>query len=151
MSSLMRWDPFRNLLRLDRELDRVFDRLFGRPALRWDTEEPGVRIPSVDLSETESEMVVRAELPGIDKDKIQIEVTPDSVSISGEMSEEREEKGETHHRRERVWGRFERTVPLPVEVVSDQTKATYRDGLLEVHLPKSERAKAATPKRVVIE
>jgi len=150
MSSMMRWDPFRGLLRMQRDMDQMLSELFGPPA-RWTEEPEGVRIPSVDLVETESELVVKAELPGIDKDKIQIEVTPEQVSIAGEMSEEKEEKEATHHRRERVWGRFERTVALPTEVVTDQAKATYRDGLLEIHLPKSERAKALTPKRVKIE
>jgi len=152
MSSITRWDPFRGLVRMQRDMDRMFSELFGQPLVRWEREqEEGIRIPSIDLIETEQELVLKAELPGIDKDKIQVEVMPDRITLSGEMREEREIKDATLHRRERVWGRFERSIPLPSEVIGDQAKASYKDGLLEVHLPKSERAKAATPKKVSIE
>jgi HSP20 family protein len=67
------------------------------------------------------------------------------------MSKETENKGETYHRRERVWGRFERTIPLPAEVVADRVKAVSKDGVLEIRLPKAERAKASTPKKVKID
>jgi len=148
----MRWDPFRGLVRMQRDMDRLFNELFGQPMVRWEREEEeGIRIPSVDVIETEHEVVVKAELPGIDKDKIQVEVMPEQLNLSAEMREEREHKEGTLHRRERVWGRFERSIPLPCEVIGDQVKASYRDGLLEVHLPKSERAKAATPRKVSIE
>jgi HSP20 family protein len=133
-------------------MDRLFSQLFGQPLVRWEREEEeGIRIPTIDLVETEQELVVKAEMPGIDKDKIEVEVLPELLNISAEMHEEREEKDVTHHRCERVWGRFERSIPLPAEVVTDQTKATYRDGLLEIHLPKTERARAQTPRKVKIE
>ena len=152
MSSIMRWDPFRGLVRMQRDMDRLFSELFGQPLVRWEREEEeGIRIPTIDLVETEQELVVKAEMPGIDKDKIEVEVLPELLNISAEMHEEREEKDVTHHRCERVWGRFERSIPLPAEVVTDQTKATYRDGLLEIHLPKTERARAQTPRKVKIE
>lgn len=151
MSSLMRWDPFRGMLRMEQELDRMFDRLLGRRFWPLEAADEGVRIPSVDVSEDENEVVVKAELPGIDKDKINLEVTPEQLSLSAEMSEEKEEKQATYHRRERVWGCYQRTISLPAEVVSDQAKATYRDGLLTVRLPKSERAKATTPRKVAVE
>jgi len=152
MSSIMRWDPFRGLVRMQRDMDRLFSQLFGQPLVRWEREEEeGIRIPTIDLVETEQELVVKAEMPGIDKDKIEVEVLPELLNISAEMHEEREEKDVTHHRCERVWGRFERSIPLPAEVVTDQTKATYRDGLLEIHLPKTERARAQTPRKVKIE
>lgn len=149
MSSLMRWEPFRGLMRMQSDLDRVFEEFFGRPTLR--TWEEGVRMPAVDISETDEEVVVKAELPGVERDDIQVEVMPESLSLRAEMSKESEQKGETFHRRERVWGRFERTLPLPAEVVTDKTKATFKDGLLEVRLSKSDRAKAAAPKQVKIE
>jgi len=152
MSSIMRWDPLRGLVRMKRDMDHLFSDLFGQPLVRWEREpEEGIRIPSVDLVETEQEVILKAELPGIERDKIQLEVMPEQLYLSADMQEEREYKEGTLHRRERVWGRFERSIPLPVEVLTDQVNASFKDGLLEVHLPKSERAKAATPRKISIE
>ncbi|UCC69186.1 MAG: Hsp20/alpha crystallin family protein [Armatimonadota bacterium] len=150
MSSLQRWDPFRGLVRAQRDLDRLFDSFFGRPLLRWEQEE-GVRVPAVDLTETENEVVVTAELPGVERKDLDVEVLPEALTLKAEMSQESEQKEETYHRRERVWGRFERTLSLPAEVVADQVKAVFKDGVLEVRLPKTEQARAATPKKVNIE
>jgi len=150
MSSLQRWDPFRGLVRAQRDLDRLFDSFFGRPLVRWEEEE-GVRIPAMDVTETDSEVVVTTELPGVDRKDIDVEVLPESLSLKAEMSRETERKDETYHRRERVWGRFERTIPLPAEVVSDQVNAVFKDGVLEIRLPKTEQAKASTPRKVKID
>ena len=150
MSSLMRWDPFRGLVRAQRDVERMFDDFFGRPLRRLEVEE-GVRLPAVDVSETDEEVVVKAELPGLTRDNLEVEVMPETLSLSGTMSQESEEKEGTYHRRERVWGRFERVIPLPAEVVSDQAKATLKDGLLEVRLPKTATAKTATPRKINIE
>ncbi len=150
MSSLQRWDPFRGLVRAQRDLDRLFDSFFGRPLLRWEQEE-GVRLPAVDVSETESEVLVTAELPGVDRKDLEVEVLPEALSLKAETVKESEKREEAYHRRERVWGRFERTIPLPAEVVTDQVKAVFKDGVLEVRLPKTAQAKAATPKKIEIE
>jgi len=149
MSSLRRWEPFRGLMRMQTDLDRVFEDFFGRPLLGAEAE--GVRAPSVDVAETDAEVIVSAELPGIERKDLEVEVLPDSVSLRAEMSQESEKKEATYHRRERIWRRYERTIPLPAEVVSDQAEAKLKDGVLEVRLPKTERAKAATPKKVQIE
>jgi HSP20 family protein len=150
MSSLQRWDPFRGLVRAQRDLDRLFDSFFGRPLVRWEEEE-GVRVPAMDVTETDSEVVVTTELPGVDRKDIDVEVLPESLSVKAEMSRESEGKEKTYHRRERVWGRFERTVSLPAEVVADQVKAVFKDGVLEIRLPKTEQTKASTPKKVQID
>ena len=147
MSALRRWEPFRSLMSMQTDLDRVFDEFFGRPLARQE----GVRAPSVDVSETADEVVVKAELPGVNKKNLEVEVLPESLSIRAEMSEEKEETEETYHRRERVWRRYERLLPLPAEVVTDRTKATMKDGLLEVRMAKSERSKAAAPRKVTVE
>ncbi len=149
MSSLRRWEPFRGLARMQRDLDRAFEDFFGRPLIESEAE--GVRAPSVDVCETEDEVIVSAEMPGIDKKDLEVEVLPESVSVRAEMSQESEQKETTYHRKERTWRRYERTIPLPAEVVSDQAKAKLKDGVLEIWLPKSERAKAARPKKVQIE
>lgn len=152
MSSLMRWDPFQGLAQMQRDMYRLFSNLLGRPIAREEREEEdGIRIPSVDVIETEQEVVVRAELPGITKDQIRLEVMPERLSLAAEMKQEKEPSEGTVHCRERVWGRFERSITLPAEVVTDQVKASLENGLLEVHLPKTDRAKAATPRKVTVE
>lgn len=147
MSALRRWDPFGSLMDVQTGLDRVFDEFFGRPLPRQE----GVRAPTIDMSETADEVVVKAELPGVDKKGLEVEALPESLSIRAEMSEEKEEKQQTYHRRERVWRRYERVIPLPAEVVTDQVKATMKDGVLEVRMPKTERSKADTPRKITIE
>jgi len=148
MSALRRWEPFRGLFGMQSELDRMLDDFFGRPAL---VRAEGVRIPTVDVSETADAVLVKAEMPGVDKKDLAVEVMPDSLSLKAEMTQEKEEKGQQYHRRERVWQRYERVVPLPGEVVTDQVKATMKDGVLEVRMPKTERSKATTPRKIAIE
>jgi HSP20 family protein len=96
-------------------------------------------------------VIVKAEVPGVDKKDLEVEVTPDSLSLKAEVTREKEEKDRQFHRRERVWQRYERVVPLPAEVVTDQVKATMKDGVLEVRMPKSERSKATPPKKIAVE
>ena len=147
MSALRRWEPFRGLMSLQSELDRAFDEFFGRSLLKPE----GGRAPTVDVSETAEEVIVKAELPGVDKKDVEVEVRPDSISLKAEVSEEREEKERTYHRRERVWRHYERLLPLPAEVVTDKVKATMRDGVLEVRMTKTEPSKEMAPKKVAIE
>lgn len=147
MSSLRRWEPFRSLMNVQTDLDRVLDEFFGRPLARQE----GVRAPTVDVSETADEVLVKAELPGIGKDDLEVEVLPETLSIRAEMSHEKEEKEQTYHRRERVWRRYERVLPLPAEVVTEEAKATMKDGILEIHMPKTERSKSATPRKVSVD
>jgi len=151
MSSLRRWEPFRGLMRMQRDLDRVFDDVFGAPWRREGEPEDLVRIPSVDVSETDEEVVVRAELPGVGKDDLEVEALPESLAIKAETSEEQEEKEATYHRRERVWRRYERVIPLPAEIANEGVKAKLQDGVLEVRAPKAEPAKARGAKKVKIE
>lgn len=146
MSYLMRFDPFRGLTRMQREMDRLM-RSFLAPT-EIEELEPGVRVPSVDIEESEEEVVVKAELPGISKDQLDIEVMPETLSLSAEVEKEREQEGRVCRRRERVWGRFEREIPLPAEVKPEEANAKLENGLLEIHLPKTERAKAATPRKI---
>ncbi len=150
MSELMKFDPFRGLVRMQRDMDRLFESFFGRPLLR--TEEDGsVRVPSVDVQETENEVLVSAELPGVTKDNLEVEVLPEQLTLKAEVNQEDEKEEGTYHFKERIWSRFERTLPLPVEVVPDQVKASLKDGVLQVRLPKSERAKAQTPRKVKVD
>ncbi len=142
MSYLMRIDPYRGLSRMQREMDRLVRGFFG-PMIP-ETEEEGIRVPSIDVSETENEVLVKAELPGISKENLDLEVMPEALHLRGEVKHEREEGGKeaTYHRRELVWQRFERTIPLPAEVKTENATAKLENGLLEVHLPKAEETKA---------
>ncbi len=145
MADLVRWDPFRDLETLRDEVERVFDTFFGRRGLVG--REP-VFIPAIDVEETDDAFIVRAELPGMKKEDIKLTITEDSLTISGERKRAKEEKNKTYHRMEIAYGKFVRTIEFPVDVDPKKAKAVYKDGILEITVPKSERAK---PKEIEIE
>jgi HSP20 family protein len=99
-------------------------------------------MPAFDVSETEKELIVKAEVPGMDKKDIDISLSEGMLTIKGEKKQEREDKHEEYHTVERCYGAFSRTMPIPVEVDTDKVDATYKDGVLKITLPKSETAKA---------
>jgi HSP20 family protein len=138
--ALRRWDPFRELENLRREMDRLFDEVFGRspvvePALEETTR---VWAPACDLYETDKDIVVKANLPGVSKDNVEVIVTEDSITIKGQTKEETEVKEKNYYRKELNYGTFQRVIPLPVTVKSDEAKATFKDGILEIRAPKTE-------------
>lgn len=98
--------------------------------------------PAFDVSETEKELIVKAEVPGMDKNDIDISLSDGMLTIKGEKKREREDKHENYHTVERRYGAFSRTMPLPVEVDTDKVDATYKDGVLKITLPKSKTAKS---------
>jgi HSP20 family protein len=133
------WKPF-EFDRLRREMDRVWDSFFeGRPSRR--TREEGEWLPSLDVSETKSDLVVKAELPGMEAKDIEISLNEGLLTIKGEKKQEREEKEEGYHLIERSYGTFTRSIRLPKDVQSDKIKASFKNGVLKVILPKSEEAK----------
>ncbi len=99
-------------------------------------------VPSLDLSETDSAIEVRMDLPGIKAEEIDIHLTNNTLTVSGERKEEKEEKGRTYHRVERRQGSFSRTVTLPCCVEDSKVDAQYKDGILTIKMPKSEEAKS---------
>jgi len=134
------------------EIDRWFDRLtedFWRrpfPSLMFGDRWPlppmiSLKAPSLDVFEEKDEIVVKADLPGMNKDEIEVTVTENVVTIKGEKKKEEEVKEKDYYRRERSYGSFVRSVQLPSEVKSDQIKANFKDGVLEVRMPKTEEAK----------
>lgn len=149
--SLMRWEPFGGLSRLHEEIDRMFDEFLGRPLARRREMREEMRIPSVDLFETDGEIKLKAELPGVDKDKLEVEVTDEAISIRAQSRQEHEEKGANYLRRERSWGSFQRVITLPAEVKAKDAKATCKDGLLEITVPKTEEALRRHPVKVKVE
>lgn len=136
------------ITRFHSEVDRLFERFFGEPFWGGFRLLPGWRpwaagwTPSLDVSETEEAVTVRAEVPGVDPKDIDISVSGDVLVISGEKREEREERHENYYRAERSFGSFRRSVPLPASVDRDKISAEYDKGVLTIRLAKSEKAVA---------
>ncbi len=134
------WKPVRELEKMRREMDRLWDSIFEGRSGR-SPEELGEWHPTLDISETKNDFVVKAELPGIDSKDIDISLTNDVLTIKGEKKQEKDEKNENYHLVERSYGSFVRSVRLPGEIQSDKISASYKNGILRVTLPKSEAAK----------
>jgi HSP20 family protein len=137
-----------DLSRWERDMERMMEDFFGRRTRPWwperwfRTEEMEVAAPAVDLYEEKDDIVVKAELPGMDKDNIEVNLTDHTLTIKGEKKKEEEDKKENYYSSERSYGSFVRTLELPKDVHTDQVKASFKNGLLEVRLPKTEEAKA---------
>ncbi len=136
---LIPWRPFRELERMRREMDRIWDSFFERRPVR--AEEEAEWLPTLDVSETKDNYVVKAELPGIDPKDIDISLMNDILTIKGEKKQEKEEKEENYHLIERTYGSFTRGIRLPGQVQSDKINASFKNGVLKVTLPKTEEAK----------
>lgn len=135
--SLMRWDPFTELSTVRQYMNRLFEGPFFR---NW--REMGTSGPRIDVYQTDTEVVATAELPGVEsKEDIDVLLTDDSLTIKGEFKRGQEQKEENFIHSERYYGVFNRTIPLPAEVKPDQARASYNNGLLEIHIPKSEENK----------
>lgn len=136
MASLMRWDPFGDLLALPREMDRILDwpRMPLRTAREGDIQ---LLVPTMDVLRREDDMVVRVELPGIKQDDIDISVSDDMLVISGERKEEHETREDDYMMRESSWGSFERRIALPKGIDPDTIHAEFTDGVLEVTIPQA--------------
>ena len=135
--ALVRWKP-NTVFDFGRELDRIFDSFRSRDngwsATAWS--------PAVDVKESDEEIEVSAELPGLDKENIDVSATDGVLTLKGEKKYEKESEDEDVHRTERAYGSFSRAFTLPAEVKADEISAEYKDGVLTVKLPKAEAAKA---------
>lgn len=141
--TLVRFRPLSSAVDPFRDMNRLFDSALGQPEWgerRW--------APAIEVSETDDEIVVSADLPGLNEKDIHLSVTGDFLTIKGERQGKDEVSEGTHYRGERWFGKFERTLSLPVLVQTGQAKATYRDGVLTVKLPKAEEIK---PREIKIE
>jgi len=137
--TLVRWNPMREMLSLENEMGRLFHGLAaGSPA----SETQAIWSPRVDVEERREGYVVKAELPGIKLEDIKITVADNQLVIRGEKRREVEKNDTAYHRVERVYGSFERAFTLTKAVAAEKIEATYRDGVLEVRVPKAEEAKA---------
>ncbi len=144
--ALVRWEPAREVDSLQSEVNRVFDAFFGGgtggtggAARRW--------VPALDVAETEDAFVLKADLPGLTRDQVEIEVRDGTLTIAGERRAEHEHNAEGYHRVERAFGSFSRSMSLPEGVDAESISADFANGVLEVRVPKPEERK---PHRVAI-
>jgi HSP20 family protein len=129
------------------EMDRLFERFFGRrfgpvwwPSIKW-PEELDITYPSVDIFEDKDTVVVKAELPGAKKEDLSVNITDNTITISGEKKKEEKIDRKDYYRLERSYGSFSRSFTLPAEVQSSKAKAKFTNGVLEIRIPKTEEAK----------
>jgi len=142
MNAITRWDPFREL----DELQTRLSALFGRAPVRKNgSKDEALAVaewaPVVDIVEDDNEYLIKAELPEVKKEDVKVTVQDDVLTISGERMFEKEEKGRKYHRMERAYGSFARSFTLPEDADGEKVAAEFKDGVLKVHLPKSEQAK----------
>jgi HSP20 family protein len=142
---IQRFDPFQDLTDIQAEINRAFDVYFG---VRPRTASERTWSPPVDVYETRDDLVVAVELPGVREKDIRLSMTGDVLSLQGHRGIAPEAREENYHRIERWSGTFERHVQLPIPVQADGIRASYRDGVLEVRLPKLEEVK---PREIKIE
>ena len=136
-----RWNPFKQL----EEMEKRLSTYFNRPALRTQVEKEAMTVaewsPLVDITEDDKEYLIKADLPEVKKEDVKLTVQNGVMTISGERKYEKEEKGKKYHRVEREYGSFMRNFTLPEAADGSKVSAEYKDGVLRVHLPKSEKAK----------
>ena len=149
MPKLVRWSPVDDLAAFRDRMNQLFEDFVGGSLLprslseaRW--------TPNVDVYQTDTEVVVKAEVPGIKKEDLQVAATPEAITISGQTAVEKEVRDENYLHRERRTGRFSRTLPLPAAIKADETKAKFADGVLEVRAPK-EQAGPAEGHKITVE
>lgn len=131
--SLIPWNPFREMDNIGREMSSFFDfpsKLFSGSS------------PRVDVYQTEKDVIVKAEIPGVSKEDLNLYIDDNSIRLSGQTRKEKELKDENVYRSERYYGSFSRTIPLPVEVKSEEARAEYKDGILSITVPKVEPSKS---------
>ena len=140
MSNLIRWEPAREMMTLREAMDHLFDDAFTRPLTLRD----GWSAPAIDMYQTDDEIVVKASLPGVKADEVQINITGEILTLKGETKQVEEKKDKAWHMREQRWGAFERAIALPTEVVADKAKAEFENGILTITLPKADEVKPRT-------
>jgi HSP20 family protein len=148
--AIVRWEPFRDLVSIQDRMNRIFDEAF-RGVTRAGTEQDwalgGSWAPAVDIYEHDGDLVLKAELPGVDPKDVDVRVENNVLTLRGERKFESEVKRENYHRVERAYGTFSRSFTLPNVVDTDKIKADFKDGVLRVVLPQREEAK---PKQISI-
>ena len=144
MADLPRWGSFGGLTTLRREMDRLFERVLGREA----SSPLGEVEPAIEVAETPAAVIVKAQVPGVSKEHLQVNVTDNALTLKGEVQEDTTTEEKNYHRREFHYGAFARTITLPTTVQAEHATAQLKDGVLEVTIPKRE---ATTAKDVPIQ
>jgi HSP20 family protein len=142
---IARWEPFRDLVTTQDRFNRLFNDAFARA---FGDEEPASRawVPPVDIYETDDSLVLKAELPGINPDDVEVRVEDNTLYLKGERKFQKDVKEENLHRLERSYGMFSRSFVLPGSIDSGKVQAAYKDGILILAMPKREEAKPKTIK-----
>lgn len=141
---LTRWDPFRELMTIRNTMDRLFDSAMAGSPTTW---QPVTWDLALDVAESENEFTVKASIPGINPDDLEITFTNNTLTIKGETTEEKEVEKAHYHLRERRYGSFARSITLPAGIEADKIQANYEAGVLRLRLPKTEEVK---PKKIAI-
>ena len=146
MMNLVRWNPWREMATLHHRFNRLMDDPYFRTD-RESAEDMGTWYPVVDMFESDDSFVIKAELPGMGKDDIAVDVKDRVLTLKGERNYDNEVKEENYYRRERSYGKFQRAFSLPADVDADKIKADFKDGLLKIEVPKPVEQK---PKQITI-
>ncbi|MGQ3686367.1 MAG: Hsp20/alpha crystallin family protein [Candidatus Loosdrechtia sp.] len=144
---LAKWTTLPTISSFQNEMNRMLDRFFERGDIFGSRGEAGAWLPAIDLSETADNVIVKAEVPGVDPKEIDISIQGNTLAIKGEKKEEKEEKGKTFYRMERLCGSFLRSIDLPASVDPNKVTAEYKNGVLEITLAKKEEVK---PKQISV-
>jgi len=147
MMDLMKWNHRRDVSEMQNRLHRFFDDGFFSPMMLNDDLSMGSWNPNVDIYDEDDKLVIKAELPGLDKKDVSVDVKDRILTLKGERKNEHEVKEERYFRREMSYGRFERSFVLPADVDPDKIKADFKDGLLTIEVPKPEERK---PKKIAV-
>jgi len=139
--NIVKWDPFRELQDMSQRLNQIFARPFDGLGMGREMLTTAEWSPAVDVSETDAEYVIKAELPEVKKEDVKVTMEDGVLTLQGERKQEKEEKGKRYHRIERSYGSFLRSFELPDNVDTGKAKAEYKDGMLTLTLPKTEKAK----------
>lgn len=139
---LVRWEPFRDTMSLRTAMDRLFEDSFVHPSRFWLEQGSGELSLDLDIYQTDEDVVVKAAIPGIKPEEVDISLTGDMLVMKGEHKEEQEVKEEDYLRKERRYGAFNRSIQIPVPVKSDKAEAVFENGVLTLTLPKAEEVKS---------
>ena len=145
--NLVRWNPWREMNTLQHRLNHLLADSFFQPSRSEDDLSLGTWHPVVDMYDEDDRIVIKAELPGMEKKDISVDVKDGVLTISGERNYDNEVKEEIYYRRERAYGKFQRAFSLPTDVDSDKINADFKDGLLKIEVPKPEKQK---PKEITV-
>ena len=137
MADVPRWESFSGLTTLRHEMDRLFERFLGREASPLGEVEP-----AIEVAETPAAVIVKAQVPGVSKENLQVNVTDNALTLKGEVQEDKTTEEKNYHRREFHYGAFARTITLPTTVQAEHATAQLKDGVLEVTIPKRGETKS---------